>query len=640
MKTLNYISSAFLAAWMIAMAGCTKVLDLDPQDKLPVEAVFSSPAGVKLYMANLYYQLPVEDFLYFNSGFNWNPGDPNTGGQSRAMSTDEALHSEAGGLHIGPNGNNDGGNVSNYWLSGYQLIRDVNLLIDAIPTLDINDQERDALVGEAAFVRAWAYYGIAIRYGGLPLITGSQEYIPGDAEGLKVQRSTEKETYDFILSELDRAIEYLPESWNGERRATKWVAYALKSRAALYAASLSKYWNKAALQGDAVDRGYVGMSPTDANGYYDACIKASEAIMDAGIFGLYQPNPGSPAEAAENYRRMFQNPNLASNESIFIKGYAIPGERRGHNYDIWYTPAQLANGWPHPGRMNPTLDLIDSYEDYTSPGQDAPIVTSTDGSVTDYNGYNPSRTYLQFDDPTELFANKDARMHASVVVPGSTMKGTRIIIQAGYIEPDGTPRIRTGGSIEVNGVTYYNYGGPTPNDYSGFDSFGGNNTKTGFSFRKFLQEAPITPAWNQSTTDWVEFRYAEVLLNYAEAVAESGLGDAGRAEEALNTIRRRAGHTVAIPLDIANVMRERKVELAFENKRWWDLVRRREYHEIFNAQMPHALLPVLDLRVSPAKYIFVRANAQNVNPRTFLIRDYYLSIPGVGASGVIQNPTG
>lgn len=644
MKTLKYFYSVILASLMIAMGGCQKVLDLEPQDKLPIEDVFSDPAGVKLYMANLYYQLPIEDFLYFNSGFNWNPGDPNNGGQVRAMSTDEAVHSEDGGIHLGPNGNNDGDNVDNYWLSGYELVRDVNLLMDAIPTLDVLEEERDRLIGEATFIRAWAYYGMAIRYGGLPLITESQEYIPGDAESLKVQRSTEKETYDFILSELDVAIEKLPDVWNpaepGERRATKWVAYALKSRAALYAASLAKYWNKAPLQGEAVDRGYVGMSPQDANGYYQASIDASEAIMDDGRFGLYEPNPASPEEAAENYRRLFQNPSIAENESIFIKGYTIPGARRGHNYDIWYTPAQLANGWPHPGRMNPTLDLVDSYESYTNPGQEAPIVTTTDGNVDNYNGYNPDRNYLHFDDPTALFANKDARLHATVVVPGSMMKGTEIVIQAGYIEPDGTPRIRTGGSIEVDGITYFNYGGPTTNDYSGFDSFGGNNTKSGFSFRKFLQDTPVTPGWNQSTTDWVEFRYAEILLNYAEAVVESGLGDAGRAVEALNAIRRRAGHTTEIPLTVDNVMRERRVELAFENKRWWDLVRRREYHEIFDAQVSHALLPLLDLRETPAKYIFVRANVQNMNPRTFLIRNYYLSIPGVGASGVIQNPTG
>jgi starch-binding outer membrane protein, SusD/RagB family len=629
MKKIKYISSAFLAVALLGASSCNKALDIEPTNKLQVESVFSNPAGVKLYIANLYWQMPVEDFTYFNNGFNRNEPGPNNGGQNRAMSTDEAVHSENGGISL----------PAQWWAEGYTLIRDVNILIDAVPNLDIQQTEKDKIIGEASFIRAWAYYGLAMRYGGVPIITSTQEWA-GDVNALKVQRSTEKATYDFILSELDVATEKLPDSWGGERRATKWVAYALKSRAALYAASLAKYWNKAALGGVAVDNKYVGMSASDANTYYDASIKASEAIMNSGKFSLYQATPSTPAEAAENYRKMFMDPNVASSEVMFIKGYALPLDRRGHNYDIWFTPAQLANSWPHPGRMNPTLDLVDSYEDYTDPGKAKPIATTTDGNVTDHNGYNASKDYLHFADPTELFKNKDARMHATVVVPFSTMKGTKIIIQAGYIEPNGAARIRTGGSIDVNGVKYYNYGGPTPNNYSGFDAFGGNMTKTGFSFRKFLQDATVINGWNKSTQDWAEFRYAEILLNYAEAVAESGLGDAAKAAAALNATRRRAAFMTPIPLTIENVMRERKVELAFENKRWWDLIRRREYHEMFNAQVTHALLPVLDLRQSTPSYIFIRANAPGISPRTFQIRDYYLQIPDVGASGVVQNPTG
>ena len=633
MKKINYLSLVLLAGLLVWSPACKKALDIAPTNKLQVEEVLSNPAGVKLYIANLYWQMPVEDFTYFNNGFNRNEPGPNNGGQNRSMSTDEAVHSESGSIS----------NPADWWVEGYALIRDVNILIDAIPKLDIQQVEKDKLLGEASFIRAWAYYGLAIRYGGVPLIKKTMEWT-GDVEALKVQRSTEKATFDFILSELDVAIANLPGTVNTERRANKWVAYGLKSRVALYAASLSKYWNKAPLGGAAVDAKYVGMSPADANGYYDICIKASEAIMNSGEFGLYQPNPATPAEATENYRKLFVDPNVSFGskgaEVMFIKGYALPIDRRGHNYDIWFNPAQLANSWPHPGRMNPTLDLIDSYEDYTDPGKDKPIVTTTDGDVTNYAGYNASKTYLHFSDPTELFKNKDARMHATVVIPFSMMKGTKIVIQAGYIEPSGTAKVRTGGSIDVNGVKYYNYGGPTPNDYSGFDGFGGNMTKTGFSFRKFLSDATVINGWNKSTQDWAEMRYAEILLNYAEAVVESGLGDPVKAAAAMNATRRRAGFMTPIPLNITNVMRERKVELAFEHKRWWDLIRRREYHEIFNAQVTHALQPLLDLRVSPATYIFVRANASGINPRTFQIRNYYLQIPGVGASGVIQNPAG
>lgn len=629
MKKFKYLPSALIVALLLGAPSCKKALDIDPTNKLAVEAVFSDPAGVKLYVANLYWQMPVEDFLYFNNGFNRNEPGPNNGGQNRSMSTDEALHSENGGIST----------PGAWWAEGYTLIRDVNILIDAIPKLDIQASQRDQLIGEASFIRAWAYYGLAMRYGGVPLITSTQQWT-GDVDVLKVQRSTEKATYDFILSELDVAIAKLPASWGGERRATKWVAYALKSRAALFAASLAKYWNKAPLGGVAVDNKYVGMVPADANAYYDASIKASEAIMNSGSFSLYQATPNTPAEATENYRKMFLDPNVASNEVMFIKGFALPIDRRGHNYDIWFNPAQLANSWPHPGRMNPTLDLIDSYEDYTDPGKDKPVVTTTDGNVTDYSGFSASKDYLRFSDPTELFKNKDARLHATVVIPFSMMKGTKIIIQAGYIEPGGAAKIRTGGSIDVAGVKYYNYGGPTPNDYSGFDSFGGNMTKTGFSFRKFLSDATVINGWNKSTQDWAEFRYAEILLNYAEAVVESGLGDAVKAAAAMNATRRRAAFKDPIPLTIANVMRERKVEMAFENKRWWDLIRRREYHEMFNAQVTHALLPVVDLRVAQPAYIFIRANAPGISPRTFQIRNYYLQIPDVGASGVVQNPAG
>ncbi len=153
------------------------------------------------------------------------------------------------------------------------------------------------------------------------------------------------------------------------------------------------------------------------------------------------------------------------------------------------------------------------------------------------------------------------------------------------------------------------------------------------------QNNPVVPGWNQSTTDFIEFRFAEILLNYAEAVVESGQGDAVQAAKYLNDIRKRAGHTTDIPLTVDNVQRERRVELAFENKRFWDLIRRREYHTEFNNRFMHALLPLRDLRALPAeKYIFVRANVPNTNPKTFETKAYYRYIPGIGSNGLVQNP--
>lgn len=129
------------------------------------------------------------------------------------------------------------------------------------------------------------------------------------------------------------------------------------------------------------------------------------------------------------------------------------------------------------------------------------------------------------------------------------------------------------------------------------------------------------------------------MLIYAEAVAESGLGDPSKAATALNATRRRAFHQTDIPLTIENVLRERAVELAFENKGLWDLMRRRNYHTTFNNTRKHSLMPVLDLRGSaPFEYIFVRNRVRGNSPQTFDQKYYYRSIPGIGLNGLVQNP--
>lgn len=627
---LNHIKYIVLAAGL-SFAGCKRVLDLQPTDKVTADAIFGDPAGVKIYMANLYYQLPIEDFAFFRAGFNQNGGDPNNGGFSPAMETDEAVHTEFGDFV--------GDGDFHWWDQGYKLIRDVNLLIDYIPTLKIRDDERAALKGESAFIKAFAYFALVKRYGGVPLMKKSQVYT-GDAEALKVPRSTEKETWDYVMELCDEAIANLAAT-KGSRRASKYAAYALKSRAALHAASLAKFGNRITLTGPAVDQKLVGLDASVANGYYKLAIDASAAIISSNQLSLYKPNPTDPAQAAENYRELFQDPNVANdNEAILIKGYSLPGNNLGHNYDIWYQPAQVANGWPHPGRMNPTLDLADVYESYTAPGASAPIVTRTDGNVTDYNGFNSGTSYLQFDTPNDIFKNKDARLWATAILPSTNWKNIPIIIQAGFVKPDGNAVIRTKDQITISGTTYYSYGAPDVTMYSGFDTYGGNNTRTGFSFKKFMnQTKPIEAGWNRSTSDWVEFRYAEVLLNYAEAVIESGQGDAVLAAKVLNDIRHRAGHTTNIPLTADNVQRERRVELAFENKRLWDLIRRREFHTEFNNRFLHSLLPLQDLRALPAKkYIFVRVNVPNSGSKTFQPKSYYRYVPGIGSNGLVQNP--
>lgn len=633
MKNNNIFTrySVWLLILIISVSCNDNFLDVAPTDKITGDALFSSQEGIDAYLANLYRQIPIEDFNATPEAMNYNPGDANNAGRYPIIFTDNGIGSE--NSSITPAGAWD----YNYWETGYRFNKEINLFKDVIDGLTSVDEDvKRNLMGQVYFMRAYNYYALAKRYGGVAIISESQAI--GDIEGLYVSRSTEEATWDYVMTACDSAAMFLDEEPDPARRkASRTVALALKSRAALHAASVAKFWDRYEFTGEAVDLGLAGMPKSAADKYYTQCIEACEEIFNSGYYSLYKGTPANPEEASENYRLMFEDPNIALNEVILIKGFNEIGAGYGSNQDNWGNPNQTRGAWPHPGRFNPTLDLIDTYETYDQPGKSVPIVTTKDGVTNDYSGYNPSKEYLTFDDPQEIFEGKDARMFATVIVPYSVWKDTKIIIQGGYIQSDGKAVILADESIKVDGTTYYTFGASDPALYSGFSTFGGNMTRTGFGFKKFLSTSYVPRlGWNFSTTDWIDFRYAEILLDYAEAVLESGKGDPILAAKGLNSIRKRAAHTTDIPLTIDNVLRERRIELVYENKRYWDLIRRRDYHELFNQRERKALIPILDLR--NMKYIFVRANVPRGGQVTFNPSWYYKVIPGVGTSGIIQNP--
>lgn len=633
MKLKNLISGMVV---ILLCGNCSDFLDLEPKNKITGNQLFSAPAGVTSYMANLYSQLPIEDFVFDpEKGFNYNYNGAQNYGLIPAVYTDEAVSSEYWGFYQGWDG-------YRWWDGAYALNRDILLLESTIPTLDISETMRRELVGECAFLRACNYLALARRYGGVPLVKELQEY-NGDIESLKVPRSTEKETWNYVLDLFDIAIENCPDN-NDTRRANKWIALAFKSRAALHAASLCKYWTEAVLTGDAVSQGYVGMSAGDANNYYRVCIEACEALMESGRYSLFKPAPANPEEAAKNYQEIFEHPNnTVGTEAVFIKGYARQGATYGHSIDFWNNPNQTANGAAYPGRTNPSLDLVDIYENYARPGESSPIVTTEDGNTDDLSGFDASKSYLHFDNPIDIFQGKDARLFASINLPGCTWKGAGIVIQNGIVKPDGTKIVDTNSSYTMpDGQTYYTFGASESANFSGFMTGTGSMTRSGFLMKKFLQEdSNFAPQFFNSTTDFIDIRYAEILLNYAEAVVESGYAAnnaQAKAAEALNSIRKRAGHTSTVPLTLDNVLRERRVELAFENKRHWDLIRRRDFHKEFVNRTKLALVPMIDLRGAKPQYIFIRQPVANEGPKTVTPMYYYCFIPGVETTGITQNP--
>lgn len=657
------ILSIFSLCALMGLSGCNAFLELEPLDKVSPDQLLETEGGVKALLANIYTMIPMEDFNYRpNAGFNQRGYDGVNETTNLAFLTDEATRSD-GGVGIGYEG-------FNYW--PYGDIRQVNIFMQNVEkakeagTISVADADR--MTGEAHFARAYMYYGLVKRYGGVPLIDKVQDddYANGGPGAVAVPRSTELDTWKFVLNECTLAAATLPDATSGSDlyRVTKWAAYALKSRVALHAASVAKYWNLAPLAGEAVTQKLVGgMTSADADAFYKECIEASKFLIENSGKSLYKPAPATVKEAASNFQALFLNDQ--NEEIIFSKAYlnGTTNTNQGHSYAQFNILPQVNPGALKYGRFNPMLEIVDLFEDYTDDGtgKSAKIVTRTDGNEDAYiaNFHNMNNAsvvntlmsvpFVKYNDLYEPFANKDARLLASVVVPGSSYAGTEIIIQGGFIKDNNSYVAYSNESTQKNGTTYYALGAEGETMFSGFNNVNSgedaNWTATGFGVRKYMPEGEsMSPDRLSSTTSYIDMRLAEVYLNYAEAVVEngSGFGDKELAENYLNALRRRAGHTDRISLTLESVLKERRVEMAFEGKRFWDMNRRREFHtEFSNNRIRKALVPMLDLRGAEPKYVFTRVNYfgdETRGGRTFQNINYYRGIPNIATNGLVQNP--
>lgn len=657
------ILSVFSFCALMGLSGCNAFLELEPLDKVSPDQLLETEGGVRALLANIYTMIPMEDFNYRpNAGFNQRGYDGVNETTNLAFLTDEATRSD-GGVGIGYEG-------FNYW--PYGDIRQVNVFMQNVEKAKaagtLSAAEGDRMISEAHFARAYMYYGLVKRYGGVPLIDKVQDedYENGGPEAVSVPRSTELDAWKFVLNECTLAAAHLPESTSGADlyRVTKWAAYALKSRVALHAASVAKHWDKAPLAGEAVSQKLVGgMSAADADAFYKECIEASSYLIENSGKSLYKPTPATAREAAANFQDIFLDDK--NEEIIFCKAYldGTTNTNQGHSFAQFNILPQVNPGALKYGRFNPMLEIVDLFEDYTDDGTGkmAKIVTRTDGNEDAYisNFHNMTNAsvvnalmsvpFVKYDNLYDPFAGKDARLLASVVLPGSSYAGTDIIIQGGFIKDNNTYVAYSNESTQKNGTTYYALGAEGETMFSGFNNVNSgedaNWTATGFGVRKYMPEGEsISPDRLASTTSYIDMRLAEVYLNYAEAVVEngSGAGDKDLAKKYLNALRRRAGHTDEIPLTLENVLKERRVEMAFEGKRFWDMNRRREFHtEFSNNRIRKALVPMLDLRGAEPKYVFARVNYfgdETRGGRTFQTVNYYRGIPNIATNGLVQNP--
>jgi len=629
----------FLAILVVAFysPACTK-LDIPPMNIIQDKEVFSSEGGIEIYMARCYSELPIEDFRYTPTrglNFFWliNPPSAITG---------EALSRDIGGATS---------ETFNWWEDGYRLIREANYFMKILPQYASNFSEDQVKnwMGEARFLRGVTYYALAKRYGGVPLVDSVLSYPEQSIEELQVPRAAEAAVYDFIAADFDFAIENMPES-SVSGRANKYVAAAFKSRAMLHAGSIAKY-NKVTLF-DANQNQLCGIPLERADEYYKAAYDA--ATMLDGKYSLYMKAWAANDKQAQyqNFVDLFYDDD--SPENIFIEEYHYP--ESVHGYDSYNVPRQLAGGNGYSAEVNPTLNFVEMFEGFPK---------TADGKVQTFDA---NGKYLLYDNTMDLFADAEPRLRATVILPGDEFKDESIEIYRGIYTPSAAGGISR--LLPENSTSNY----PTdvivsspnasqtpftlpdgslknPAGKSGVFTADGTAAISGFSVRKYVDPNKPTAEVleNHSDQTWIEMRYAEVLLNRAEAAYElydDGVTDADYLTQAytdINQIRERAGATLLTgPADLSSVdtvRRERRKELAFENKTWWDLKRWRIIDKEQNGTAYRVLMPFYSADAS--QYFFdSRPDERNVR-YTFDTRWYYMEIPKDQISkslNLLQNP--
>ncbi len=639
-KVFKYI---LIAGLTLGFTSCDKFFDNMEGDlsKVAADDLLQSENGLLAMLANLYSRLPGmsmsdnDKYQMFGNGARENPDYKNT--------------------------------TPGFW--DYKSVRAVNKFLEAVEESYqkgmFDENAKKAYEGEGLFIRACYYFANVRTHGGIPIVTESlDKYYGVENDKLYVPRSTEKESWDWVLDQFQQAADLLPENQMQEMRANKYTALAMKARAALWAASESKYWNRAPINSSyvAVQKKLTYMEESYAAGYYQQAVDASAAVIGSKKYSLFGSNPADINAAISSLTELFQN--YKTEEGIFGRSYKTGDAKTTNGTEKW-VPNQFAKGYTGTGAANyaATLNLADEYDYYdaadTRNHKSGKIQTKESGDESYFFTY-PQTEFTaamvsgmkHYNSVQEPFLLKDARFQAWVLYPGATFRNTTVYMEGGMVMPDGSvsvyPNSDTAGSgnvgVEKGGVTYYPYGGPGGENSSFMalltDKNSNNRNSYCFSPRKFVDQKSD----NQYVqSPYYDIRYAEILLTYAEAVAESGKGDATLAAQCLNEVRHRAGFKDDVALTVDNVLHEWKVEFAFENKWSNVLYRRRGFYNPNNVSNQEegtlgkklTLVPMVDLSGATAQWIFLRSLPMTATSvwdgyagiLSFKNEDYYSAIP-------------
>lgn len=600
MKAISYI----IIFSLIIFSSCyKKVLDREPLDVISDATLWQDKTLVDARLTQAYAQMTVlinecpelnnpSSGVWSADSDDWNGpyiinevSDEGTGNWIKG----QAMSAKYSGI------TNSGG-ILEWWESSYNTIRILNEFVEKMAATSFDDTYKKNRIAEARFLRALNYFAMVKRYGGIPLITRAQLVTDPEDELYKA-RNKEQEVYDFIIGEVEAIYNDLPDRNNTELgRPSMYVALALGSRAALYAASIAQF-------GKMQLNGVVGIDVAAAPGYYQKAYDAAKKIMADGQYALYNDD----ADKTTNFKNIFLKHN--NTEVIWAQPHNDVPRNSGGNAWTWdFFQCPKPHAWDAGNQNAPYFEMAQEYE----------YVNGSSGTI------DPIILQGKLWTMDELWANKDPRFFATIYTNGTSWKGGKVDFHNGLIRPDGT--VITSGAYNETAAL-----GTQSTD----KSFG-----TGFGVMKYLDEAKDNTDGERSLsgTDYILFRYAEVLLSYAEAAFE--LGKTNDALDAVNQIRSRAGIEGLSTITREAIRHERKMELAFEGHRYWDVRRWRKGVELLT-QNRSGLRYILDYNTKKYKIeILSKYDGANANP-VFEEKNYYLPITPTrigNNSKLVENP--
>jgi starch-binding outer membrane protein, SusD/RagB family len=543
-----------LTVGMLFLLSCRKTYESLPYEQLTDDYIWdthdSNATYASQYLSTVYAMLPV---TYNRIGADFLDAASDDAVSSQTSKSNVEIMA-TGGITIFSNPDDS-------WANDYAGIRRATIFLNNFGIVPLKDRsEKRSWFGEARVMRAYFYWELVSRYGGIPLLGDSVRYLKDNVD---VPRSSFDKCIQYIVSECNRAIDSLrtdPVSDIQQGRWTKAGAMALKARVLLYAAS--PLYNGGNVGGE-----FTGYASVDANRWKLAA-DAAKNVIDLHLYTL-EP--------------VFQNIFISqkSPEVIFahLKGLSTAVENA--NGPPGYSAA------PGQGNTSPTQELIDAFGMING----KPITDPASG----YDAANP-------------YANRDPRFAATILFNSAPWLSTSVeTFNGGVSKPGGTL----------------------------------TQTKTGYYLRKFMGDFVNKTNYSNQYHDYIFLRYAEVLLNFAEARNEFSGPDAD-VYTAVEAIRQRAGLT-PYTLDagltkeaMRDIIRnERRKELAFEEHRYRDIRRWKIAAGIYNK-------PLHGINIIRSNNGSFTYSATNVLTTKFeAAKMYFYPIPYnevVSNKSMVQNP--